>query len=318
MENTKMKSNSFIPLFATLILGIFSCDQSDKKFLDNPAMGEITLAVDESFTPLVKAEKKAFEGIKKNTKINLKEMPENEAVADLLNNKVRGIVISRDLDAKEMQTFNLDKINYRSFKFALDGIALITSKKNKDTLLSVQNLSKIMTGELTQWKQLGARTVQGEIFLVVDKGNSSNLRFLLDKFKINQLSKLRIYEAGSNVGVIDYVKNTPNAIGLIGSNWVSDGDNPQSLGFIRSVNVISVTEKANPKPEDYYQPFGYNLALKLYPLRREIKIILKEGHMGLGTGFVNYMTGDMGQLIVLKFGLIPLTRPINIRQYQIN
>jgi phosphate transport system substrate-binding protein len=60
------------------------------------------------------------------------------------------------------------------------------------------------------------------------------------------------------------------------------------------------------------------LALKKYPLRREVKIILKESYLGLGTGFVNYVCGDMGQLIVLKSGLIPLTRPITIRQYQIS
>ena len=63
---------------------------------------------------------------------------------------------------------------------------------------------------------------------------------------------------------------------------------------------------------------GYNLALKKYPLRREIKYIIKEAHQGLGTGFLNYVSGDLGQLIVLKAGLIPLTRPITIRTYQIS
>jgi phosphate transport system substrate-binding protein len=124
--------------------------------------------------------------------------------------------------------------------------------------------------------------------------------------------------AGSNKDVIEYVKSHPNAMGIIGSNWISDGDNPTSLGFIRSVNVMSVAKESALPIGEYYQPFGYNLALKKYPLRREVKIILKESYQGLGTGFVNYVCGDMGQLIVLKSGLIPLTRPITIRQYQIS
>jgi len=111
------------------------------------------------------------------------------------------------------------------------------------------------------------------------------------------------------------VKSNPQAIGIIGSNWISDGDNPTSLGFIRSVHVMSVAEG---KGMSYSQPFGYNLALKKYPLRREIKYIIKEAHQGLGTGFLNYVSGDLGQLIVLKAGLIPLTRPITIRTYQIS
>jgi phosphate transport system substrate-binding protein len=127
-----------------------------------------------------------------------------------------------------------------------------------------------------------------------------------------------VFAAGSNPAVIEYVKNHANALGIIGSNWISDGDNPTSLGFIKSIHVMSVAEKDGLSQDKYLQPFGYNLALKTYPLRREIKIILKESHLGLGTGFVNYVCGEMGQLIVLKAGLIPLTRPITIRTYQIN
>ncbi len=318
MDPTAMNKNKFYPFIFLIGILVFGCNSSDKKVLDGPASGEITLAVDESFSPLVNAEIKAFEGNYSYTKINFLEFPENEAVVELLNDRVRGIVISRELDEKEMDLFNQDGIKYRSFKFAMDGIALITGKANNDTLITLENLSGILKGEKRNWEEIGSKKTRGKIVLVVDKGNSSNLRFLLDKFDLSSKENLNIYEAGSNAQVIEYVSDNPNAIGLIGSNWISDGDNPQSLGFIRSVHVMSVAEKENPSKEDYYQPFGYNLALKLYPLRREIKIILKEGHLGLGTGFVNYVTGDMGQLIVLKFGLIPLTRPINIRQYQIN
>jgi phosphate transport system substrate-binding protein len=151
--------------------------------------------------------------------------------------------------------------------------------------------------------------------LFVDKANSSNLKFLLDKLKISSAEKLRVVAAGSNPEVINQVKNNPNSIGIVGSNWISDGDNPTSLGFIRSIHVMSVAEG---KGMPYSQPFGYNLALKKYPLRREIKYIIKEAHQGLGTGFLNYVSGDLGQLIVLKAGLIPLTRPITIRTYQIS
>ena len=151
--------------------------------------------------------------------------------------------------------------------------------------------------------------------VVVDKANSSNLKFLLDKLKISSAEKLHVVAAGSNPEVINQVRNNPNSIGIVGSNWISDGDNPTSLGFIRSIHVMSVAEG---KGMPYSQPFGYNLALKKYPLRREIKYIIKEAHQGLGTGFLNYVSGDLGQLIVLKAGLIPLTRPITIRTYQIS
>jgi phosphate transport system substrate-binding protein len=302
----QMKTMKNIKPISVVLLGLFlfQCS-SDKKETpkDSATLGEITLGVDQSFEPLMKAEKTAFEMQYKYAKINYKFSPENEVIADMLNDKVRGVVVTRDLTTKEKEIFTREAITYRSFNIAGDGIALLANKSNTDTLLTLPELRDLIIGKSTQYT------------LVVDQANSSNLKFLLDKLKIASDQKLHLVAAGSNPEVINQVKNNPNAIGIIGSNWISDGDNPTSLGFIRSVNVMSVSEG---KGLPYSQPFGYNLALKKYPLRREIKYILKEAHQGLGTGFLNYVSGDLGQLIVLKAGLIPLTRPITIRTYQIS
>jgi phosphate transport system substrate-binding protein len=290
---------------ASLVVGLTSCGGSQKEGpKDGPATGSIVIGVDESFQPLVNAEKAAFEENYHFAKLNLVFKPENESIADLLNDKVRSVVVSRELTDSEKEIFTREKITYRSFKFAADGIALIVNKANSDTLITLDQLKSLLNGSSKKASSLE---------LVVDKANSSNIKFLVDRFGLGN-SGLAVAAAGSNKAVIEYVQSHKNAVGIIGSNWISDGDNPTSLGFIRSVHVMSVSENG----KDYFQPFGYNLALKKYPLRREIKMILKESHSGLGTGFVNYVCGDMGQLIVLKAGLIPLTRPITIRQYQIS
>ncbi|WP_231962902.1 PstS family phosphate ABC transporter substrate-binding protein [Aquirufa nivalisilvae] len=316
MAIMKIKS---LGLSLLVIASIFSCNKSkESKFSDGPAQGEISVAVDESFQPLLIAEKTAFENNYHFAKINFDFHAENEAVADLLNEKVRAVVVTRDLTEKEKEIFTREKVTYRSYNFAADGLALLVHPQNVDTLISLPALKSLLTGEKITWESLGAKGARGEVALVVDKANSSNIKFLVDKFGLDTNKPLPIFAAGSNKAVIEYVKSHPNALGIIGSNWISDGDNPTSLGFIRSVHVMSVSEKSSSTAGDFYQPFGYNLALKKYPLRRDVKIILKESHMGLGTGFVNYVCGDMGQLIVLKAGLIPLTRPITIRQYQIS
>lgn len=302
------------------IAGImFSCGgNNNSKDLDTPAKGDIIVAVDESFKPIIDAEKTAFMEMYKYTKINAVYKPENEAIADMLNDKARIAVVTRELNEKEKKIFTDQQISYRSYRIAADGIALITNKNNQDTLISVNDLEALMKGTKKKWSDIVQGGSGEDVVLVFDNINSSNLTFLMNKFGISTKAKIPIYAAKSNQEVIEYVKTHSNAIGVIGNNWVSDGDDPASLGFIRSINVMSVTEAKNPRKEDYYQPFGYNLALKKYPLRREIRGILKEAHMGLGTGFINYMCGDAGQLIALKGGLIPLTRPINIRPVQIN
>ena len=278
--------------------------------LDTPAKGEITIAVDESFQQIIEAEKGSFEKTFPYTKINLVYKPEGEAVALLLNDKVRMAVVARELDAKEKEIFKQGDYRYKSYKFAGDGIALITHKSNRDTLITTSELEGIMKGTKKNWSGR-------DIVLVFDGTSSSNLSFLVDTFKIDKKQKVSFFAAKSNKDVIEYVKTHKNAMGVIGVNWISDGDDPLSLSFIRSINVLSVANKPNPTIDDYYQPFGYNLALKKYPLTRHIKLILKEAHMGLGTGFINYMTLEQGQLIVLKNGLIPLTQPLQIRPVKV-
>jgi len=306
----------FVFLF---VFSLCSCSKNaDRKQKDGPSTGEINIAVDESFQHVMNAEKSAFEDNYHFAKINLKLGVENEAIADLLNEKVRAAIVTRDLTEAEKEIFIREKITYRSFRFAADGIALLVNKSNFDTLINLNQLKSVLLGSSKTWESIGAKKTKGEITLVVDKANSSNIKFLVDLFKLSSNVNLNVFAAGSNKGVVEYVKNHRNSIGLIGSNWISDGDNPTSLGFIRSINVMSVALNESASKVEYFQPFGYNLALKKYPLRREIKIILKESYLGLGTGFVNYVCGDMGQLIVLKDGLIPLTRPITIRQYQIS
>lgn len=307
MKNIK---NLILIIAGTVLLA--SCGggkDKDGKVLDTPANGEITVAVDQSFQQIIEAEKTAFEKTFPYTKINLVYKPEGEAVAMMLNGKARMAVIARELDANEKAIFKRDDFRYKSYKFAGDGIALITNKANRDTLITTKDLEAIMRGTKKKMSSSGK-----DIVLVFDGTSSSNLTFLIDTFKIDRKIKASFFAAKSNEEVIEYVKTHPNAMGVIGSNWISDGDDPTSLTFIRSINVLSVANKPNPTKDDYYQPFGYNLALKKYPLTRQIKLILKEAHMGLGTGFVNYMTLEQGQLIVYKNGLIPLTQPLQIRQ----
>ena len=310
----KLLSLTLIGLGMSALVSCGGGKDKEGKELDTPAKGTITVAVDESFRQIIEAEKGAFEKTFPYTKINLVFKPEGEAVAMMLNDKARMAVVARELDAKEQDVFKRDDIRYKSFKFAGDGIALITNKSNRDTLITTKDLEEVMKGTKKRWSEVGKGGSGEDIVLVFDGTSSSNLTFLLDTFNIDRKQKVSFFAAKTNKEVIEYVKTHANAMGVIGVNWISDGDDPTSLKFIRSVSVLSVASKPNPTIEDYYQPFGYNLALKKYPLTRKIRLILKEAHMGLGTGFVNYMTLEQGQLIVYKNGLIPLTQPLQIRQ----
>ena len=62
----------------------------------------------------------------------------------LLLDSSRLAVITRELSEKEQTTFREQKIKYRSLKVGIDAVALITNKKNKDTLITLPNLKELL------------------------------------------------------------------------------------------------------------------------------------------------------------------------------
>lgn len=290
--------------YIIICLFIFSCTSENNKQTDTVAIGEISISADESLQPVVSALKGTFEGINRSAKINVIYKPEQESINLLLLDSTRVAVITRELSEKEQTTFREQKLKYRSLKVGIDAVALITNKKNNDTLITLTNLKDLILGHKTN-KQI-----------VIDNANSSNLNAVLAKLKITDFTKLHVTIANSNKGVIEYVKNNTNSIGLIGVNWISDGDDPASMGFLKTINIMGVAENSNAKPNEYYLPFEYNLYLKNYPLMRNIYMITKEARQGLGTGFINFSSHEKGQLIIQKTGILPATQPLRLYKVQ--
>lgn len=296
--------------FVILLMG---CNGKEDKYTDTPTTGAISIAVDESFQPLMQAEVDAFMANYKYATINPLYQTEGESVKLLLEDSVRLIVITRELTSQEQAFFKEKKITPRTLKIATDAVAVIVNSTNPDSLLTVDQLSAIFKGEVKKWNALGNKGLDQDIVIVFDNSNSSNLSYIKKRFSLSDSLDRRIYAAKSNEQVIEYVKNNPKALGVIGVNWISDTeDDPKQKDFIRKISVVAVTDTINPTPDDYYQPYQAYLALNKYPLNRNLYIISREARTGLGTGFTAFVAGDKGQLVVLKAGLLPATMPMRI------
>ncbi len=292
-----------------LIGGMSGC--SGNQPLDSPSRGTITVAVDESFKPLATQLTDAYSGIYPEAHFELKYRPERESIAMLLKDSARLAFTTRPLTKQEQIAFDQQKVIGKAVKIGTDGVALIVSKNNRDSLITMSELKGIFSGQLTQWPQLKGATESGLITLVFDNSNSSNLDFILRTFSVSDVSKLRIYTARSNQDVIQYVRKNPTALGFIGVNWISDGDNPLTGELSADLRVLGVSDKDNPTSlKDYYQPFQRNLGLETYPLRRPVYILSRETHPGLGSGLINYIARDAGSLLIEKLGLWPV-KPYN-------
>ena len=298
-------------VFCLLFLGCNSGKTGDK-YTDTPTTGEVSIAVDETFQRIIEAELPVFHSIYRYAKITPKYLPENEALKMLLHDSVRLAIVSRPLNANEINYFHSKKFFPKEVPVAIDGIAVLVNPSNPDTLFSIKQLRKIMLGEITDWKQINPESKAGKIKVVFDNPNSSTVRFIVDSITKtgdlgNQLSAMSY-----TLDVVDFISNNPNAIGLIGVSWISDSRDPKSLSFLNKIKVAGISSAEVATSDNSYQPFQAYIATGKYPLTRFIYMILSEPRAGLGSGFTSFVASDKGQRIILKTGILPYTQTVRI------
>ena len=284
---------------------------------DTPTTGDVAISVDETFAPILQAQVDTFSKLYPSAHVKASFQAEEKVMLDLVNGTVKLAIVTRDLNAEEKESFAKQKIVTRTTHIGIDGLAIVLHKSNPDSLLTVAQLADIYTGKTSNWSQISGKKGLAAINVVFDANRSSTARFVRDSVTRGAALTKRVFAATSNPALLDYVATHPNAIGVVGVNWISDRDDPAAVTFFNKVRVASITARPNPKPNDYIQPYQVYLAektpaqlaeypdLQNYPLRRNLYVISREARAGLGTGFASFVAGKNGQLIFQKSGLMP-------------
>ncbi len=308
-----MKLVRFIGASALLLVILAACQQKPKdKYTDTYTSGTIAITADESFEPIIQEEIDVFQNQFPLATVKPRYVTEVEAIKQLLDDSVRLAIASRRLTAEEMEFFHSRKFYPQEIKIATDGIALIVNRSNTDTLISVKDVRRILTGEVSRWKELYPQSRLDDITLVFDNKNSSTVRFAIDSICRGKALSDKVRALNTNKQVIEYVKKTPDAIGVLGVNWLSDRNDSTGLTFYKEVNVMSVSAEDKATPANSYKPYQAYLFYGNYPLTRSIYALLNDPRSALPWGFTSFITSDRGQRIILKSGLVPATQPVRI------
>lgn len=308
-----MKQFHFIGVCVLAFL-ISSCQSKPKDGrLDTFNSGVVQIAADQSFEPIIQEEIDVFESLTPMAGIVPRYVTEVEAVNLLLKDSLRLAIISRRLTPAELESFHSRRFQPREIKIATDGLALITNLNNPDTLITVNDIRRILTGEVKSWKEIYPKSRLKDIVVVFDNKNSSTVRFAIDSIcKGQDLYAEQVKAMTTNQEVINYVTQTENAIGIIGVNWLSDKNDSTGLSFNKEVHVMAVSAADKATVENSFKPYQYYLYYEDYPLARTIYALLNDPRNGLSWGFSSFLASDRGQRIILKSGLLPATQPVRI------
>lgn len=308
-----MKRNSFNLVMLLLLVSVAvmqACQNpmGRQPITESPTMGNIRISVDESFQLLFEAELYTFQSLYENAKIAAAYKPEADVLRDFMNDSVRTIVVTRDLTQQEKEYLMAGNFIPRSAKVAHDALALIVNPANNDTLIAVNQFADILRGKISTWKDLNPKSAEKTINVVFDNNKSGNVRYFRERFNLTGDFPANCFAVNSNQEVMNYVKNNPNALGIISVNWISDEHDSITINFLNAVKVVEIGDESN----SYCKPYQGYIAEESYPFCRDVYMITRESFSGLGKGFMSFVAGDQGQRIVRRSGLVPATMPLRL------
>ncbi len=278
-----MKINILAILLCIILV---SCSKEKKQDIDNPNKGEITIEVDESFQSVTEALTERYMALNPQTKINLVVKKEDLALLDFFERKIRVVVLSRELSAKEKETFD-KKIDlpWQPAKFAADAVLFVVPKNSALESISMDDIYKELQSEDKR--------------LIFDGTNSSNLNFVAQKFN-RKPSELKFSIINGNENVVEQLKKYPDKIGVISYNTISRPFGEEAEKLRNEVKILKIKQGNKT-----YEPSLSNLKMMTYPFTRILYFLTNEGYYGLGNGFIRFSCTQLGQIVVEKEGLQP-------------
>ncbi len=302
--------------FIFLSITLFSACSNDSKKepTDTATSGEVNIVVDESFQKLFDSQIYTFHAIYKNANVHVDYLPENEALKRLINDSCKVVVMCRDITPTERKSFEAKNLFPISTKIAEDAIVLLINPENLDTALTVDQVKSILLGNDSLWSQLNKDSKLDGIKVVFDNAGSANARYMRDSLLEGKDFSKNVFAVKSNPEVIEYVSTHKNAIGVLSVNWISDIDDSLTTNTLKKVKMVAIAKNSASEPLKAYQAY---IKTKEYPFTRSVYMINRQTRAGLGMGFVHFVAGDKGQLMILKAGLIPAIAPVRLVEVNI-
>ena len=307
----KIVRNCFYPLIVlyTLLLpaGCKSFREKLDELPDNSYKGKINISADETFKPVIDELIQVYESQHLGTEINVQYKPEAECLKDMLTDSIRMIITTRTYNQEE-RSLMIDsmKVSPRSMVVARDGIAVIVHPSAPDSLFRMTDIKEILTGKFKK-----------NLIPVFDGLKAtSTVRFIIDSVLRGDSMTSEVLAARSSEAVLDYVSKNPNSVGFIGVNWIGNPEDTSQLSFLKKIRVAGI--ECTDIPDAYVKAYQANIYIKRYPMVRDLVYILKENYKGLGTGFANFMSGEIGQLIFKRAYLAPAQKNFGIRPVKLN
>jgi len=234
--------------------------------------------------PIAQAALEAYMKVNPGAKISLSGGGSGEGIKALVDGSTNIATSSREIKGNEVELAKTKGINPTASVVAIDAIVPIVNPKNRVKDLTIDQLSQIYQGKITNWKEVGGENLE---IVVISRDSSSGTfeswsELVLNKAKVTPRAQMQ----ASNGAIVQAVSKNRYALGYIG------------LGYIdKTVNGLTVNG---------VQASAKTAIAKTYPIARPLYMYTNGAPKGETAKFIAFVLGSEGQKIVAKEGFVPV------------
>lgn len=269
------KSKLLLPIIGLTIL-LSGCS----KWIDR---GESITAVGSSaLQPLVETVAESYQTENPGKFINVQGGGSGTGLSQVQSGAVD--IGNSDLFAEEKS--GIDASALVDHRVAVVGITPIVNKGVGVKDISMENLRKIFTGEITNWKEVGGKD---QPVVILNRASGSGTRSTFEKWVLDGETAIRAQEQDSSGMVRQIVADTPGAISYVAFSYVTD-----------DVATLSI---------DGVEPKDENVTTNKWTIWAYEHMYTKSQPKELTKEFLEYiLSDDVQNNIVGELGYIPVSK----------
>lgn len=219
-------------------------------------------------------------------------------IAALVNGTVDIANASRAMKSEEKQQAEANGITPVEFTVARDAIAVIVNPENPVRQLTLQQISDIYSGKFNNWSEVGGDD-RPIVRLSRETNSGTHVYFLETVLRLGDKTNPTLFSTDtlllpSSEGIINEVRQNPNAIGYDG------------LGYVPPDLMNSVIAVARDASGPYVIPSIATVNDNSYPVARDLYMYTAGEPAGAIKDYINWILSPEAQAIVADLGFVPI------------
>jgi len=238
----------------------------------------------------------AYQKVRPDVRISVSGGGSGTGIAALINKTTDIANASRKINDTETQNAEKNGVQPHEVEIARDAIGVIVNPHNPVQQLTLQQISDIYSGKITNWKEVGGED-RPIVLLSRESNSGTHVYFLAQVVRLGSSTDKTLFSQDtlllpSSEGIMAEVRQNPNAIGYDG------------LGYITSdVKTLAVALKA---AGEYVKPSVETVNNGKYPIARPLFMYTPGVPSGDVKTYLDWILSPDGQKIVGDLGFVPL------------